>query len=358
MYFINNKYLIYITIIAALGLAISYPLVASSDEALPAEQQLRLKILGVTPAQNVPTEDSAEESPALSTLDADDEHSVMPGMEMMGEPHTAATPGHTLWGTEGTGAEHMNEEKKMIEAAHAPAGIKIQEKDAHRGEVHWGYEGNSGPYFWGDLKNEFATCKAGKSQSPIDISAAIATELAEIQFDYKDTPLHIVNNGHTIQANYQPGSSITIGSKQFELLQFHFHSPSEHTIGGKAYPMVAHLVHKAADGQLGVIGVLLKEGQSNSIIDRLWAHLPKNTGEENTLEGEHINVIDLLSKDMTYFNYSGSLTTPPCTEGVNWMLLAAPVELSTEQIAQFRSLYDANARPVQPVNGRPVGLSN
>ncbi len=330
MYFISRN--LYITIIVALGLAISHPLAASDKETLN-DENLRLKILGISPADNVPMEVPGEESLNQPVSDtAGENHSIMPGM--------------------------MGEEKRMMEAAHAPAGIKIQNKNAHHSEVHWSYEGNGGPYFWGEMKNEFATCKTGKNQSPIDISAAIVTELSEIKFDYNDSPLHIINNGHTIQVNYQPGSTLSIGTTQFELLQFHFHSPSEHTIGGKGYPMVAHLVHKTAGGQLGVIGVLLKEGRSNTLIEKLWAHLPQNAGEESALEGENINAIGLLPKDMTYFNYSGSLTTPPCTEGVNWMLLAAPTELSTEQIAQFTALYKSNARPVQAVNGRPIGLSN
>ncbi|HHH35290.1 MAG TPA: carbonic anhydrase family protein [Gammaproteobacteria bacterium] len=230
---------------------------------------------------------------------------------------------------------------------------------AHHGSaVHWGYEGPGAPYYWGDLKAEFATCKTGRSQSPIDISAVVVTSLPPIRIDYQATPLEIVNNGHAIQVNYQSGSAITVGGKRFNLLQFHFHSPSEHTIGGKAYPMVAHLVHKADDGQLGVIGVMIKEGKANPLIERLWAHLPETAGTSHTLPEEMINVAELLPSDLTYFNYSGSLTTPPCTEGVHWMVLASPVEASAEQIARFRTLYSNDARPVQPVNGRTIRLGN
>lgn len=385
---------IYLAITAILGLGISLPLAASSDA-----DQMRLKMLGVMPAQTVPAADPTasmmeesremdehhadgmsmeEESPGMDghheegmPMEAEAQEmeghhqKVMPMAEESGDMsahHGEDMPmedeAHEMGEHHDETADHMSEEKKMMESAHASAGIKIHKEKAHHGEAHWGYEGSGAPYFWGDLKSEFSTCKDGKQQSPIDISAAIVTTLAKIQIDYHDAPLDIVNNGHTIQVNYKPGSSITIGSKQFDLLQFHFHSPSEHTVGGKVYPMVAHLVHKAADGQLGVIGILLKEGQANALIDQLWGHLPPHAGEKIAVEGETINVTGLLPKDMTYFNYSGSLTTPPCSEGVNWMLLTTPVSLSAEQIERFRSLYAFNARPVQPVNGRPIGLSN
>ena len=382
---------IYLSIAAALSLGIGLPLAASTDT-----DPMRLKILGVMPAQTTAAPDTAstEKSPEMEAHHEEGDMEAAPheaeaphegsmpmeeashemephhgeSMSMEEAPHDTGDHHGADAPIEGASQEmgehhdemagHMSEEKKMMESAHASAGIKIHEEEAHHDEVHWGYEGSNGPYYWGDLKDEFATCKDGKRQSPIDISAAIVTSLADIEIDYQDTPLDIVNNGHTIQVNYQPGSHITIGSKQFDLLQFHFHSPSEHTVGGKAYPMVAHLVHKASDGQLGVIGILLKEGKANALIDQLWTHLPPHAGEKASVEGELVNVSGLLPVDMTYFNYSGSLTTPPCSEGVNWMLLATPVSLSAEQIERFRSLYTFNARPVQPINGRPIGLSN
>ncbi len=394
---------IYLAFATALSLGFCLPLAASSDADLT-----RLKILGVMPAQNTPaatpepatSEPAAEEAgdgveahhgetePATDTgsemeahhdggmtmeMEAGEHHEDTMPMEMSAEarhedgmPMEMGAEAHHEDGSadekahQETDGHHdeMSEEKKMMESAHAPAGIGIRKDKPHHEKAHWGYEGDHGPFYWGDLKEEFATCKDGKRQSPIDISTAIVTSLAEIETDYHESPLNIVNNGHTIQVNYQPGSGITIGGKQFELLQFHFHSPSEHTVGGKAYPMVAHLVHKAGDGQLGVIGILLKEGEANALIDRIWAHLPPHAGEDVSIEGESINVSGLLPKDMTYFNYTGSLTTPPCSEDVNWMLLTTPVSLSSGQIERFRSLYANNARPVMPVNGRPIGLSN
>jgi len=238
------------------------------------------------------------------------------------------------------------------------SGAAISGENGHHGAVHWGYEGEGAPFMWGSLKEEFATCGEGKSQSPIDISSVVVTELPAIQVDYKDTPLEILNNGHAVQVNYGEGSSVTVGGKTYQLLQFHFHAPSEHTIGGKYYPMVAHLVHKAGDGSLGVIGIMMKEGAENSLIKSLWAHLPAAAGQKESVSDVNINVADLLPKDMTYFNYSGSLTTPPCTEGVNWMVLAAPVSVSAQQIGQFTAILSGTNRPVQALNGRTVRLGN
>ena len=235
-------------------------------------------------------------------------------------------------------------------ASHAPAG-------GHA--AHWAYEGDGAPHAWSVIKEEYATCGAGKSQSPIDISTVTISDISEIEFNYKSTPLELSNNGHTIQANYHTGSYITVGGKRYDLLQFHFHAPSEHTIGGKSYDMVAHLVHKAADGQLGVIGVLFKVGKDkNKIIDKLWTNLPTDNGQTNTVKNTRINALDLLPVDLTYFNYSGSLTTPPCSEGVNWMVMATPAAISAKQVKQFTDLFPLSTRPVQPLNGRVVRVSN
>ncbi len=347
--------------IAALHLA----LVTGQAGAANSSDAQRLEILGIKPAATAEaapeTPTSSEPAPASTpappstpmppatdeeTATAEDEHKAVvkkAGDEKKEEAHIA------------TGAVHH--EPAVPAAGHdGEHPVSKKEQDHHK-EIHWGYEGSGAPHYWGNLKAEFATCKTGRSQSPIDISAVVITQLPTIQIEYDDTPLDIVNNGHTIQVNYQSGSSITVGGKRFQLLQFHFHSPSEHTIGGKAYPMAAHLVHKADDGQLGVLGIMIKEGRSNALLEQLWAHLPE-TGSSATVESEWINVSSLLPADLTYFNYSGSLTTPPCTEGVHWMVLAAPTEASAEQIARFRALYPNDARPVQPINGRTIRLSN
>lgn len=220
-------------------------------------------------------------------------------------------------------------------------------------KAHWGYEGHEGPAHWGDLATEYATCKTGKSQSPINITAARSARLADIKFRYQPSALDIINNGHTIQVNYAEGSSLDVGGKQYKLLQFHFHSPSEHTVEGKPYDMVAHLVHQAADGQLGVIGILMQKGKANAVIDAIWANLPKQAGDHKQAETQ-INAADLLPASHAYYNYSGSLTTPPCSEGVNWMVLQTPVDISAEQLAAFTNIISNNVRPVQPLHERVV----
>jgi len=221
-------------------------------------------------------------------------------------------------------------------------------------EHEWGYSGKEGPANWGDVKPGFATCKTGQHQSPIDIRGAKSSELPAIQFDYKPAALRIINNGHTVQINYAPGSFITIGEKRYELKQFHFHHPSEEKINGKNFPMVAHLVHSDADGNLAVVAVLLKEGAANPLIETLWGLAPKTAGPEKTGDNLQINVADLLPSSRGYYTFTGSLTTPPCAEGVSWFVLKTPTTISSKQLATFGGIYAHNARPTQSLNGRTV----
>lgn len=219
---------------------------------------------------------------------------------------------------------------------------------------HWDYDGNDGPDHWGELDPAFETCKKGQNQSPIDISAPSESPLAPIKFDYQTIPLNIVNNGHTIQVNAPKGSTITVGDKKYELLQFHFHSPSEHKSGGKASDMEVHLVHKNQEGQLAVVGVFINKGKENPLVKTIWEHLPAKAGAEEAVKGVMINPADFLPASRTYSNYPGSLTTPPCSEGVNWIVMNKPIEVSEAQIKKFTSIVPMSARPVQPLNGRPL----
>ncbi len=231
----------------------------------------------------------------------------------------------------------------------------------HGHGVHWSYEGAGAPAHWGDLKSEYALCKGGKSQSPIDISGAQSGDLEAISFDYANaTAEEMVNNGHTIKVSFEPGSSMSINGKQYNLLQFHFHSPSEHTIDGQAADMVAHLVHKADDGQLGVVGVMLNKGEANAVLAPLWEQMPKHKGDEVYFEGDEakVDLSGFLPENAAYYNYSGSLTTPPCSEGVNWLVLQNPVSVSAEQVAAFTTLFAKSTRPVQPLNGRTINASH
>ena len=228
---------------------------------------------------------------------------------------------------------------------------------------HWGYGAEHGPAEWGKLCPEFATCGAGKNQSPIDIAGAPSATMPAITTSYQPAELRIVhhehqadvvNNGHTVQVNYPRGSSLTADGQTFDLLQYHFHSPSEHTLEGKHFPMEMHLVHKSADGKLAVLAAFVTEGDANAAFEPVWANLPKEKGVEVHLEKVQVDVGALLPKDRTTYRYEGSLTTPPCSEGVKWFVLANPVSLSKQQIEAFRAVIRDNNRPTQPLNGRKV----
>jgi carbonic anhydrase len=228
-------------------------------------------------------------------------------------------------------------------------------QEAKPGEKHeWDYGEEHGPQHWGDLKAEFATCKAGHRQSPIDIQKAEKADLPAIQFDYKPSPLRIIDNGHTIMVTYAPGSSIRVADTQYQLKQFHFHRPSEEKIHGKTYDMVAHLVHADPAGRLAVVAVLLEQGTESPLVRELWRDIPKQKGKEVLLETVQINVADLLPGDHGYYTFEGSLTTPPCSEDVTWFVLKQPFHVSAGEIAEFSKLYRLDARPTQPLYGRIV----
>ena len=217
---------------------------------------------------------------------------------------------------------------------------------------HWAYDGDLGPSHWGDLADQFAVCASGSSQSPINISNAIDPHPADIEFNYHSVPLNILNNGHTLQVNYAPGSSITIDHKEYELLQFH--TPSEHQLAAHNFPMEGHLVHKNSHDELAVVGVFIEEGHSNPFFQTLVDHLPKHAGEEQLVTGVEVNSMDLLPHETTLFNYSGSLTTPPCSEGVNWNVMSTPIQASAEQLHAFSAIMGNNNRPVQQMHSRLV----
>jgi carbonic anhydrase len=218
----------------------------------------------------------------------------------------------------------------------------------------WSYDGDGRPAHWGDLNPDYALCNLGRRQSPIDIHHAKKEHLPPIQFNYQSSPLKVINNGHTIQVNYEPGSSITVGGSRYELRQFHFHHPSEETINGKASDMVIHLVHADDQGRLAVIAVLLRKGNSNPAIQKLWDNLPKTEGKEEAVGGVEINATSLLPESHQYYTFDGSLTTPPCSENVTWFVLKMPVYISADQIDSFARLYPNNARPTQATNHRAI----
>lgn len=237
----------------------------------------------------------------------------------------------------------------------APAPVS-KSAEVPSGDVHWAYEGEAGPQAWGRLKPEFNLCAAGRRQSPIGIddSATLQGPAEPIRFGYVPSNGTVVNNGHTIQVDVQGDNTITVRGSSYRLLQFHFHTPSEEQINFKRYPMVAHLVHRNAEGQLAVVAVLLDLGATNPLIDTVWTYMPLDAGDRVRMPNELLNLAELLPTDQRYYQFMGSLTTPPCSEGVLWMVLKAPVTVSKAQLKLFSQLYPNNARPIQPLNARPV----
>lgn len=222
------------------------------------------------------------------------------------------------------------------------------------GQHGWDYGREHGPEHWGDLDPGFAACKSGHHQSPIDIEGTVKADLPAIQFDYRPSALRIVDNGHTVMASYAAGSSIQVGGHRYELKQIHFHRPSENTVHGKKYEMEAHLVHADEAGRLAVVAVLLEAGGENALVSELWTHLPGEKEKEEVPDGVRINAADLLPARHGYYAFEGSLTTPPCSENVDWMVLKDPVQVSAEEIARFARLYPNDARTTQPGYGRVV----
>lgn len=223
-------------------------------------------------------------------------------------------------------------------------------------DVHWSYTGETGPEAWGKLKPDFNLCAIGKRQSPINIEdgATLQGPAEPVQFDYRPSNATVVNNGHTIQVDVQGENAVTVRSSTYRLVQFHFHSPSEEQINFKRFPMVVHLVHKNAEGQLAVVAVLLEAGNVNPLIEKVWTYMPLDVGDRVRMPQDLLNLNELLPSDQRYYQFMGSLTTPPCSENVLWMVLKQPVSISRSQIKLFTQLYPNNARPVQPVNGRAV----
>lgn len=225
--------------------------------------------------------------------------------------------------------------------------------------VHWSYDGPTGPDNWGHLQTENGLCDAGQSQSPIDLIAASGGARPEIEFSFRPIRLKVANNGHTIQVSTPNAGTLRIGKEYFDLLQFHFHTPSEHHVHGIKYPMELHLVHKQPEtGQLAVVGVMLEEDSApNEFLEEIWQHLPLSAGPIVDLRNSVINPTNLIPKNKKFFRYQGSLTTPPCSEGVIWNVFLHPIKISKEQVTAFQKLFPMNARPVQGLNERPI-LSN
>jgi carbonic anhydrase len=219
--------------------------------------------------------------------------------------------------------------------------------------THWTYDGAAGPSHWGELDPTFATCGTGKHQSPIDLANASSKDLKDPELHYKPSELRVLNNGHTVQVNYDKGSYMEVDGERFDVVQFHYHAPSEHRINGKAFAAELHVVHKNAAGRLAVIGILLEAGAENPAYQAFLKNLPDHEAKASE-KGVKVNVAELLPVAHATFRYDGSLTTPPCTEGVRWLVMTTPVSLSQGQLAALEKVFKGNNRPVQPLNDRTL----
>ncbi|MDO8960065.1 MAG: carbonic anhydrase family protein [Rhodocyclaceae bacterium] len=220
--------------------------------------------------------------------------------------------------------------------------------------VRWGYAGPGAPENWAKLHPHYIVCGTGKRQSPIDIRGGIKVDLDPIRFDYRNTLFRITDNGHTVQVDVAEGNAITVTGRSYQLQHLQFHRPSEVRINGKPFDMAVHLVHKDYDNNLAIIAVLLEKGAEHPVIQTLWNHLPLEVGMEVAPPSAAIDLAKLLPAGREYYTYMGSLTTPPCTENVTWMVFKEAVQISPEQSSIFARLYPNNARPVQPAHDRLI----
>jgi carbonic anhydrase len=220
----------------------------------------------------------------------------------------------------------------------------------------WSYGGKTGPANWAKLDKSFAICAEGQAQSPIDIPDKTVRkgDFPSMLFNYKPTPLTVIDNGRTVSVKYENGSYFTLDGVKYDLTSIEFHKPGEHKVNGKGHEMEAHLVHKGKGDKLAILVVPLDPGNENPVVKAIFANVPQAKGKENAVPSVTINAVELLPESKDYYAYAGSATTPPCTENVEWLILKSPATVSQEQIARFGKLYPMNARPTQPINGRDI----
>jgi len=244
--------------------------------------------------------------------------------------------------------------KKLLLASLIFASSTSGLAQADSSKPHWGYTGHEGPEHWGELDPAYSACATGKNQSPINLTGFIEAELPALGFDYQSQTREILNNGHTVQVNFAPGSTLMVDGRAFELKQVHFHTPSENIIDGEPCALEAHFVHADSEGNLAVVAVMFDEGAEHAARAELWTEMPEKAGEKRPLT-HNIRGEALMPASRDYYRYTGSLTTPPCTEGVVWLVLKEELTASKAQIAHFASImHHPNNRPVQPTNARVV----
>lgn len=241
--------------------------------------------------------------------------------------------------------EHADSRDEPV-AEHAP--------EAGSGQIHWTYDGETGAGRWGELDSSFAVCAEGAQQSPVDLAGPIPAGAEDMDIRWQPSEARVADNGHTVQVDMAAGSSITLEGRQFSLLQFHFHLPSEHAVDGGRFPMEVHFVHQAEEGDLAVVGVFMDTGESHPAIERIWGAAP-GSGEPSATLPE-LDPRTLLPEESGYFRYAGSLTTPPCSEVVSWVVMTEPISVSPAQADAFAARHPMNARPVQALNRRFILL--
>ena len=343
---------------AVAALTVAAPARAADPHAAPAKAAPAPKAVAATATDPMDTlrEKLATKLGAMKAPEAPSPY-VMRVVSKSGDPAPGTAAAQVAANAAGHGAAkadaHGSTPAKIakLRAAKAAAGHK---PDGHA--AHWSYAGSGGPETWGQLKPEFSTCASGSRQSPIDIRSGVKVDLEPIQFDYRPSGFSVIDNGHTIQVNVAGGNAIEVQGRRFDLVQFHFHRPAEERINGRQYDMSVHLVHKDAEGRLAVVGLLLERGAPQPVVQRVWNDLPLEKGYEQP-GGQPIDLNALLPPDRGYYTYMGSLTTPPCNEGVLWMVMREPVPVSQAQIDIFSHLYPMNARPLQSAAGRLIKQS-
>jgi carbonic anhydrase len=223
-------------------------------------------------------------------------------------------------------------------------------------ETRWGYDGEFGPQAWSRLRPEYGQCATGTRQSPIHIQDGNTLQgpAEPLQFHYQPSSAMVVNTGRTIQVDVVGDNTLTVRGSTYKLTNIQFHHPSEERINDRAYTMAAHLIHRNIDGQIAIVAVLMDPGQPNTLINKVWTYMPLDVGDRVRMPAGLLDLNEVLPQDQRYYQFIGSLTAPPCSENVLWMVLKQPIQISPEQLRLFAQLYPRNARPVQPLNGRVV----
>ena len=272
------------------------------------------------------------------------------------EPPVAAPKRHAQAVDPQVSRQYIRAKAAALVGHEIPAIASDVRAGGHGNKVPWSYQGENGPQAWGQLKPEFKLCATGQRQSPINIDESLTLQgpAEPLQFNYQPSSASVVNNGHTIQVDLQGDNSVTVRGSSYKLLEFHFHAPSEERINDQGFAMVAHLVHQNAEGQLAVVSVLLQAGAANALVHKVWTYMPLDTHDRVRIPAGLIDMNELLPTDQRYYQFMGSLTTPPCSEGVLWLVLKQPSPVSAAQIRLFTQLFPHNVRPLQPLHGRAV----